>query len=153
MARIVEESTDSPPEETGDIEVKMDFNQTQITMSKEFAIYDALLWEPPKGYFLLDYHLRRLEHSAAYFRFPLDVTTTRKKLLDYAQQLPTQPRKVRLNLAANGVIVMRDENVKPSIPVAVALSEEAVHSGDKFLSKAGNPPALPGDLKSLTVPG
>ncbi len=102
-------------------------------MSGEFAIYDALLWEPPKGYFLLDYHLRRLEQSAAHFRFPLDVTTARQKLLDYAQQLPTQPRKVRLDLAATGVIVLRDENVKPSTPIAVTLSEQAVHSGDEFL--------------------
>jgi para-aminobenzoate synthetase/4-amino-4-deoxychorismate lyase len=103
------------------------------TVSDEFAIYDALLWEPPEGYFLLDYHLRRLERSAAHFRFPLDVSTAQKKLLDYARQLPKQPRKVRLDLAATGAIALRDENVKPSTPIAVALSGEAVHSGDEFL--------------------
>lgn len=102
-------------------------------MSEEFAIYDALLWEPPEGYSLLDYHLRRLEQSSAHFRFPLDVTTAREKLLDYAQQLPSQPRKVRLDLAATGVIVLRDESVKPSTLVAVAVSGEAVDSGDEFL--------------------
>ena len=102
-------------------------------MSNGFAIYDALLWEPPEGYFLLDYHLRRLERSSAHFRFVLDVNTARKKLLDYARQLPKQPRKVRLDLAATGVIALRDENVKPSTPIAVALSGEAVHSGDEFL--------------------
>jgi para-aminobenzoate synthetase/4-amino-4-deoxychorismate lyase len=102
-------------------------------MSDEFAIYDALLWEPPEGFFLLDYHLLRFERSAAHFRFPLDVNTARKKLLDYARQLPKQPRKVRLDLAATGTIALRDEAVKPSTPVAVALSAEAVHSGDEFL--------------------
>lgn len=102
-------------------------------MSDEFAIYDALLWEPPDGYFLLDYHLRRLERSAAHFRFPLDLSAARKNLWDYGAQLPEQPRKVRLDLGATGTIAIRDENVKPSTPVAVALSGEAVHSGDEFL--------------------
>ncbi len=102
-------------------------------MSDKFAIYDALLWEPPEGYFLLDYHLRRLERSAAYFRFPLDATIARKKLLDYAGQLPKQARKVRLDLAETGAIALRDEDVKPSTPIPVALSREAVRSGDEFL--------------------
>jgi len=102
-------------------------------VSDGFSIYDALLWEPPEGYFLLDHHLRRLERSAAHFRFPLDVSTARKKLLDYARLLPKQPRKVRLDLTATGAIALRDENVKPSTPIAVALSGEAVDSGDEFL--------------------
>jgi len=102
-------------------------------MSDGFSIYDALLWEPPEGYFLLDHHLRRLERSAAHFRFPLDVSTARKKLLDYARQLPKQPRKVRLDLTATGAIALRDENVKRSAPITVALSGEAVDTGDEFL--------------------
>jgi para-aminobenzoate synthetase/4-amino-4-deoxychorismate lyase len=102
-------------------------------MSDGFAIYDALLWEPSDGYFLLDYHLRRLERSAAHFGFPIDVSTVRKRLLKYADQLPRQARKVRLDLEATGTIALRDENVKPSTPVAVALSKVAVHSGDEFL--------------------
>ena len=102
-------------------------------MSDQLAIYDALLCEPTEGYYLLDYHLRRLEQSAAHFRFPLDVSTARKNLLDYGRKLPKQPRKVRLDLAASGIIALRDEGVKPSTPVAVALSGEAVHSGDEFL--------------------
>jgi len=102
-------------------------------MSEEFAIYDALLWEPPDGYFLLDYHLRRLESSAAHFRFPLDLSMARRKLLDYARQLPEQPRKVRLSLARTGAITLKDENVKPSVPIAAVLSEASVQSDDPFL--------------------
>lgn len=102
-------------------------------MSNEFAIYDALLWEPPEGYFLLDYHLRRLERSGAHFHFSLDVSTARKELLDYARQLPKEARKVRVDLAATGTITLGDETVKPSTPIEVALSGEAVHSGNEFL--------------------
>lgn len=97
------------------------------------AIYDALLWEPPHGYFLLDYHLRRLERSAAHFGFPLDIGSARKELLDYARRLPLQPRKVRLDLAATGAMAVRDERVKPKTPIQAALSGEAVHSTDEFL--------------------
>ncbi len=103
------------------------------TMSEAFAIFDSLLWEPAEGYFLLGCHLRRLDRSAAHFRFPLDVGTAQKKLLDYARQLAQQPRKVRLELAATGAIALRDEEVKPSTPIAVALSGEAVRSDDEFL--------------------
>ncbi len=102
-------------------------------MSNEFAIYDALLWEPQGGYFLLDYHLRRLECSAAHFRSALDVGTARERLLDYARRLLDQPRKVRLDLSATGAIALRDEAVKPSTPIAAALSGEAIQSSDEFL--------------------
>ena len=102
-------------------------------MTDEFTIYDALLWEPPEGYFLLDHHLRRLERSAAHFGFPVNMSTARRKLLDYARQLPNEPRKVRLDLGATGAIALRDENVKPSTPVTVALAADAVQSGDEFL--------------------
>jgi branched-subunit amino acid aminotransferase/4-amino-4-deoxychorismate lyase len=102
-------------------------------MSKEFAICEALLWEPSDGYFLLDYHLRRLEKSAAHFGFALDLATARKRLSDYAQQLPKQPRKVRLKLTASGDIRLSDENIKPSTAIRVALSEQPVQSDDEFL--------------------
>jgi para-aminobenzoate synthetase/4-amino-4-deoxychorismate lyase len=102
-------------------------------MSDGFAISDALLWEPPGGYFLLAHHLQRLERSAAYFRFPLDVSAVQKELLAHARRLPGRPRKVRLELAATGTLTLGDEDVKPSTAIAVALSAAAVRSGDEFL--------------------
>jgi len=102
-------------------------------MSDDFAIYDALLWQPRQGYFLLDYHLRRLERSAAHFGFPLDVSTARNNLLDYARQLPEQPRKVRLSLARTGGIAISNEDVRPSTPITAVLSGLAVRSDDEFL--------------------
>ena len=102
-------------------------------MSVDFSLCEALLWEPPEGYFLLDGHLRRLERSAVHFGFPWDVNVARKQLLAYTCQLPKQPRKVRLELAATGAVAVNDEDVKPSTPMVVALSECPVHSGDEFL--------------------
>jgi len=61
------------------------------------------------------------------------MAAVRKQLADYSKQLPRQPRKVRLELAASGAVALRDENVKPSTPVAVALSAEPIDSHDEFL--------------------
>ena len=99
----------------------------------EFAIYEALLWEPSSGYFLLDGHLRRLQQSAAHFGFPYDPGATRAQLLEYARRLPGQSRKVRLELAPHGAIALEHVEVKPSTPVLTALSAEPIDSRDEFL--------------------
>ncbi|MCI5122033.1 MAG: aminodeoxychorismate synthase, component I, partial [Candidatus Electrothrix sp. AUS4] len=38
----------------------------------DFQLIETLLWQPEQGYFLLDYHLERLEDSARYFHFVCD---------------------------------------------------------------------------------
>ena len=81
----------------------------------------------------MDYHLRRLEWSASCFRFAMDLAEVRRRLSDYSRELSQEPRKVWLELAANGAMVLTDERVKPSTPVAVALSVEPVDSHDEFL--------------------
>jgi para-aminobenzoate synthetase/4-amino-4-deoxychorismate lyase len=96
-------------------------------------LYEGFLWEPAGGYFLLEYHLQRLQRSASHFRFVIDVGAVRRQLAEYAQQLFQLPRKVRLELAANGAITLKDQNLKPSTPVVVALSEEPIDSSDEFL--------------------
>ena len=102
-------------------------------MSSDFQLYEALLWQPAEGYFLLDYHLRRLQRSAAHFHFRLDPDAVRDRLLNYAEQLPRQPRKVRLEVEPSGLISMNDLEVKPSTPVSVAIAREPVDSKDEFL--------------------
>ncbi len=102
-------------------------------MSGNFRLYEGILWEPPNGYFLLEQHLRRLERSAAHFDFSLDVDALRSRLDELAAGLPQQPRKVRLELAADGSIALGDEDAKPSTPVRVALTREPIDSRDEFL--------------------
>jgi para-aminobenzoate synthetase/4-amino-4-deoxychorismate lyase len=92
-----------------------------------------MLWEPPGGYFLLDYHLQRLQRSASYFGFVVDIDAVRRQLAEYAQGLPPEPRKVRLDLTARGDISLRNEPVKPSTPVIAALASKPVDSSDHFL--------------------
>lgn len=102
-------------------------------MAESFSLYEAILWEPANGYSLLDRHMLRLERSAAHFRFSLSVDSVRKRLLVFATDLPDRPRKVRLVVSADGAIALEHEDVKPSIPVRVALAEAPVDSSDEFL--------------------
>jgi branched-subunit amino acid aminotransferase/4-amino-4-deoxychorismate lyase len=99
----------------------------------EFLLYEALRWEPIEGYFPLERHLRRLQQSAFHFRFVVDIDSLRKQLSAYSQQFDPTPRKVRLELAANGTVVLMAEPAKPSLPVLTALASEPIDSRDEFL--------------------
>jgi para-aminobenzoate synthetase/4-amino-4-deoxychorismate lyase len=96
-------------------------------------LFEALLWEPGAGYFLLEHHLRRLARSAAHFRYPVDTEAARKELARFAESLPAQPRKVRLELSADGALFLEHVDVKPSSLVRAALARDPVDSLDPFL--------------------
>lgn len=102
-------------------------------MAQAFQLYEALLWEPPSGYFLLEQHLRRLSESASHFRFMLDLAAVRAALDERAGLLADRPRKIRLELSSDGAIAIEDVDVKPSTPVRVALAAAPVSSSDEFL--------------------
>lgn len=102
-------------------------------MAEPFQLYEALLWEPVSGYFLLEAHLRRLAASAAHFRFALDPDAVREALEQRAALLPARPRKIRLALSADGALSIEDVDVKPSTPERVALAADPVSSGDEWL--------------------
>jgi para-aminobenzoate synthetase/4-amino-4-deoxychorismate lyase len=99
----------------------------------DFRIYEALLWEPGAGYFLLDRHLRRFGASVAHFGFDVGADAARKALLEYAPSLPDRPRKVRLEASRAGSLYLEHVEVKPSSPVRVALAAEPVDGRDEFL--------------------
>lgn len=101
-------------------------------MTRDFALFESLLWEPGNGYFLLERHLTRLNASGAHFHFGVDMDAVRKRLLDYAARL-SEPSKVRIEVSASGGISVRDEGVKPSAALVVALASGPVRSEDTFL--------------------
>jgi para-aminobenzoate synthetase/4-amino-4-deoxychorismate lyase len=102
-------------------------------MPENLVLYEALLWEPSRGYFLLERHLQRLESSARHFDYPLDIETVRSQLSEFAAGLGDRPRKVRLEAFAAGHVALMDEDVKPSTPVTLALARKPVDSSDVFL--------------------
>jgi len=102
----------------------------------EFALLEAVLWTPRRGYFLLPYHLRRLHDSAAYFGYPLDMARVHDRLNTLAASLPPRTHKVRLLLDRYGAITCE------AIPLAriprparprLRLADQPVNTEDVFL--------------------
>ena len=101
-------------------------------MAEPFELYEGILWEPGRGYFLLERHLKRLARSAAHFGFRVDLPYVRAELLEFGAALAA-PRKVRLELFEDGGLHLEEVAVKPSAPVRAALAAEPVDSRDEFL--------------------
>ncbi|MCS7207973.1 MAG: aminodeoxychorismate synthase component I [Fimbriimonadales bacterium] len=121
--------------------------KAQIVLSPrpEFALLETLLWRPCRGYFLLERHLRRLQRSADYFGFPLDVAAVREQLLCVAQtRLSVQNRsdacatgrafRVRLLVDRHGTARLEYAPLEPTPKVwRVALAPEPIDPHDVFL--------------------
>ncbi len=69
-----------------------------------FALFETLRWSPLGGFWLLDYHLRRLERSAEYFGFRLRPGEPRARLETVGSTLAGSAFRVRLQVEANGEI-------------------------------------------------
>ena len=70
----------------------------------EFSLLESILWTPDDGYFLLDYHLKRLEDSAEYFDYCIDLWQVRKKLNGLIARFSDKPQKVRMLASKKGEI-------------------------------------------------
>ncbi len=107
----------------------------------EFSLLETMLWEPDGGYFLLDYHLRRLQDSAIYFGFPVDTSHVRERLLKLAASLPDEPHKARLLVARDGAGGTPPVTIEaaplhldqPARRLKIRLAPAPVDSGNRFL--------------------
>jgi para-aminobenzoate synthetase/4-amino-4-deoxychorismate lyase len=123
-----------------DSEARDEYQETQhkarvLTQpAVEFSLIESLRWVPGEGYWLLDYHLRRLRDSADYFDFAWDEARTRITLERGAGTLSLVPHKARLLLARDGALSFSAVPVETHLePVSLVLAKRNVHSGDKFL--------------------
>lgn len=69
----------------------------------EFALIETLLWQPGKGYWLLDFHLERLLDSAAFLDFYADEHEIRTLLAARGDDF-TGSQRVRLLLEKDGTL-------------------------------------------------
>ena len=67
-----------------------------------FSLLETMLWQPRRGFRLLDLHLARLADSADYFDIPLDPAAMRRALDAAAAGWPPRPHRVRLLVDADG---------------------------------------------------
>lgn len=102
----------------------------------DFSLLETILWTPEDGYFLLDYHLRRLRDSIAYFDFPADIDLIRGKIMGLASFLADKAHKVRLLVSRDGAIACEATLLAGnagSRPVRLRLSPTPVDSAEPLL--------------------
>lgn len=101
-----------------------------------FALLESILWTPEKSYFLLDLHLARLQESAAYFNFSVDLEKVRDRLNHLAQTLPPKPHKIRLQCHKNGTIEINSKILKTQPQhqlLKVGLAQSPININSPFL--------------------
>ncbi len=105
------------------------------TRMPEFDLLETMLWSPDDGYSLLERHLRRLEESALYFGFEMDVTRMRDRLDRLTSKLPPCAHKVRLLLSRAGNVDIKTNPMAPDELKFgdITIAENPVDSSNAFL--------------------
>ncbi|NLI32306.1 MAG: aminodeoxychorismate synthase component I [Deltaproteobacteria bacterium] len=81
-----------------------------------FDLLETILWEPDNGFFLLDYHLKRMEDSARYFDFPFDRAAVLRRLYREESMLPRTTCKIRLLLCLDGSLTCQSSPLPGNNP-------------------------------------
>lgn len=88
---------------------------------KRFQLIETMLWQPDKGYSLLNEHLKRLENSARYFNFVYRRKDAFSALMKLSRHVKQKAHRVRLLLNKDGNIKLessllnRAETQEPKI--------------------------------------
>jgi para-aminobenzoate synthetase/4-amino-4-deoxychorismate lyase len=100
----------------------------------EFDLLETLLWTPEGGLFLLNRHLARLQKSADYFGFYLDLAQIYELLVTTTDALPDQPHRVRLVVPQTGSPRLQTTPMGlQTQPFKVCLAKTPVDSSNPFL--------------------
>lgn len=103
--------------------------------SSDFQLIETILWQHPRGFFLLDYHLIRLNQSAQYFGFLFNKEYIVKKLAKEARSFNKFKKyRLRLLLYKDGKIKIETKVLSDSVGLAkIAFSSKTTNSKDYFL--------------------
>ena len=104
----------------------------------DFSLLETILWTAHEGYFLLHYHLQRLENSALYFGFNIDVEEIDKQLQILANSLADKSHKVRLIVTKEGrihceAIPLYLRALSSSQPVKLCLADTPIDIDNPFI--------------------
>jgi para-aminobenzoate synthetase/4-amino-4-deoxychorismate lyase len=102
----------------------------------DFSLLETLLWTPDEGYFLLDYHMKRLADSASYFEYPADIQQIINALHAKAAVFSGGDQKVRLLVDQCGSIEIQHSPLRPgqtNRTLKVKLAAGPVDTNDIFL--------------------
>lgn len=89
----------------------------------DFSLLETILWQPQNGYFVLNYHLQRLQDSANYFGFKVNINNVKTQLDQLTKSFANQDYKLRLFLDSQGEIIYE------TIPLLPVNNQEFVKLG------------------------
>jgi len=101
-----------------------------------FSLLETLLWTPSSGYFLLSYHLQRLQDSAEYFNIDLKLPYLLHQLQTLAPTLKPSPHKIRLLIDSQGTLTLESSPISspsPLTPLTVKLAPQPIDSANIWL--------------------
>ncbi len=103
----------------------------------DFSLLETMAWMPGTGYFLLDYHLRRLRDSAAYFDINIDIDNIYQQLISLSGSFQRNSQRVRLLVSPKGELSVEaapfDSATSNETPVRLGLAPTPVDSASPFL--------------------
>ncbi len=99
-----------------------------------FDLFETLKWTPDAGFADLEAHLERLEQSAAYWQFKINVEEIHAAATEFSQ-LFSAPMRVRVVLSQSGLISWQAQKMEPqfALPVQVVLAPTIMNSKNPFL--------------------
>lgn len=112
--------------------LKADF----ITKKKtDFKLIETILWQPKKGYFLLDSHIKRLLESSEYFNFKFNKKIMLKELKDLEKKFRNgHDYRIRALLGKDGKIESSFSRIdKAARALKARFSDKKTSSEDTFL--------------------
>src|SRR5215470_2846811 len=106
-------------------------------MPEQFELLETIKWTPDGGFFLLDRHLRRMDHSAAHFSYPCSIAELRVHL-DRAVASASAAQRVRLLLSRSGAVRVEcaplgSNNGAPAAPAKLGIATVPIDPHDPFL--------------------
>lgn len=119
-------------EEYGECLVKA---QVLARRPRAFSLLETMLWTLGDGYYLLEYHLKRLGDSAEYFGFSVDLLKVRDRLKELAMVLVGRER-VRLLADHRGQIMLEHDGIPEAAstaPIRLRIATQPINSRDVFL--------------------
>ncbi|MCF7805882.1 MAG: aminodeoxychorismate synthase component I [Candidatus Marinimicrobia bacterium] len=125
---------DSEPEKEYD-EARLKTNILHKTIP-DFDLLETLLWERESGYFIEEYHRRRIAGSAEYFDFAFDSDKWERRLRKLEDEFSEERYRVRVTLSRTGRISAKYlpmPKTGGTTPVKVGIAEYPIDESDPFL--------------------
>lgn len=104
-----------------------------LSEDPDFRLFTSLRWDPREGAALLDRHIERLRRSAEHFGRPFDSARARLRFEEAARVFPAEPRRVRVELSADGEIAITHAPLPFSVPQRIALAREPIDVDTPFV--------------------